>query len=244
MKTGFTLLPILLLMVAGSVWAQYNAGYRRARSFPLTVAANGIQGTLILLRDERMTDQVQKRFWETGGPDEAGFGDPEPFSAQAPARMAMVELAGRDGEVIETRKLEHSLARLTVNPLLRRSGRDFLLTVDYSAGFGSYSGPITHLLTVRDGHLRWAEVTDAATGKTEQISLMQSLKTVWRALPAGQGEVILEASCRPDFEHEGEFVLTYRRYTYDGTRWRYADRSAPGFSEFEDGFPRLSLFPR
>ncbi|MGA8939409.1 MAG: hypothetical protein WB439_09615, partial [Acidobacteriaceae bacterium] len=120
--------------------------------------------------------------------------------------------------------------------------------VDYSAGFGSYSGPITNLVEVKNGRLQWVEATDARTGKRGTISLMESLKTRWKFVDArgGKGKQILLAECRPDWssaKDDPDFRITYARFYFDGTRWFVTKRTVKGYSDFEQGFPSRVNFP-
>jgi hypothetical protein len=121
------------------------------------------------------------------------------------------------------------------------------VTVDYSAGFGSYSGPVTLPLEVEEGHLKWLMATKKGTNQREQIRLMNSLKTVWKFSDSirGQRRDIFSAACRPDFKfgNEPKFTVTYTRYFFKGVEWIYTARVVPGFEEFDDGFPKRSLFP-
>ena len=45
--------------------------------------------------------------------------------------------------------------------------------------------------------MRWVESTEVTTGKTGEISLMESLKTTWKFVtaPDGKGKQILLAQC-------------------------------------------------
>src|SRR5207248_8089345 len=125
----------------------------------------------------------------------------------------------------------------------------YLLTVDYSAGFGSYSGSITSLVEVKSGRLRWVESTDAKTGNTGKIRLMESLKTTWKFVdaPDGKGKQILFAQCRPDWssvKDDPDFTTTYARFYFDGAKWLIIKRTVKGLSEFDQGFPSRKYFPR
>jgi len=123
----------------------------------------------------------------------------------------------------------------------------FLLTVDYTAEAGSYNGPITWLLEVDGGQLKFIEATDRTTGKTDRIALMQSLKRSWQLVPAPPGSPgtkdILYALSQPGDSADGEFITIYRRYFFDGSRWIRVSREEKGLSEFDGGPPNRRLFP-
>lgn len=215
---------------------------------PLTKGANGVDGELVLLDDARLTPKLLDLMWGTGGIDI----DDDPalaiFKNDLP-HNAVIQIMARDGSVVDRLELERALVKLQTTKLYGNSKITYLVMVDYSAGFGSYSGPVTLPLEVGDGHLRWLEATQAKTGHTEQIELMNSLKTVWKFVDSadGKGKLILHAACRPDFNSKAKddsaFTITYTRYYFDGTKWMYVDRKVQGFSEFEEGFPPRKLFP-
>lgn len=108
---------------------------------------------------------------------------------------------------------------------------------------GSYNGPVTFLVEVSDGHLTWLDAKDHATGKSERITLMRSLKSAWQFVPASQGggQDILQAVCRPTpaavRSDAVRFVTTYRRYFFDGQSWIRLARAVDGLTEFDAAFP-------
>lgn len=136
-----------------------------------------------LRQDARLTPKLNARLWGTGDvnideePDLAG-------PKTEPPRNSAVQIVDLAGKVLEVKQLERPLAKLRSAQLYGDSRLTYLLTVDYSAGFGSYSGPITSLVEVTSGLLRWVESTEAETGKTGEISLMESLKTTWKFVDA------------------------------------------------------------
>ena len=212
---------------------------------PLTQAANGVKGELQILKDARITAAITKQEWKTGefvGEGEYGFAG----FKEVPARNALIRVVDRNGRVVDSEDLERPLARVGAVHLYPNAMATYLLTVDYSAGFGSYSGPITYLVEVAGGHLHWVESADAQ-GKHAKISVMNSLKTAWKIVGAGSGgKEILQAACRPTnatMKTGDDFTTTYSRYFFDGVQWRVVSRTLPGFTEFEDGFPSRLHFP-
>ena len=101
---------------------------------------------------------------------------------------------------------------------------------------------------MRGGRLLWVESTEPKTGKTGEISLMESLKTTWKLVdaPDGKGRQILLAQCRPDWssvKDDPGFTTTYARLYSDGTKWLTKERTVKGLSEFDQGFPNRKNFP-
>jgi hypothetical protein len=203
---------------------------------PLSMAANGIDGELQLMQDVRITPDMQKALWGTGHPDEK-------------VAHAALRVVAADGKTTDYAELERPLARLEGARLYGNDAQTYLVTVDYSAGMGSYNGPITFFVEVKNGRLTWLTATERTTGKSGRITVMSSLKTVWQIVPArkGAGKDILEARCRPAFKESAsgdmEFTLSYFRYSFDGKRWIRRVREEKGYSDFEDGFPHRRLFP-
>lgn len=215
---------------------------------PLTRGANGVDSELVLLEDARLTPKLLDLMWGTGGIDIEDDPALAIFKNDLP-HNAVIQIMARDGSVGDRLELEQPLVKLQTQHLYGDSKITYLVTVDYSAGFGSYSGPITLPVDIREGHLHWLEATNKATGKTEQIRLMKSLKTVWEFADTadGKGKQILHVACRPDFNSKAKddsaFTITYTRYYFDRTKWMYVDRKVQEFSEFEEGFPSRKLFP-
>ncbi len=210
----------------------------------LTRAANGVDGELQLMKDDRITAAVSKQVWDTGGL-EAEPEQYEPSFKKSPPKNAIVQIVDRAGRVLDAKQLERPLARIGTVQLYADERLTYLLTVDYSAGFGSYSGPMTFPVEVMDGHLRWLDAVEKGTGKRSRISVMQSPKTAWKIVDAaGGGKEILEAACRPDWSMKSDdFTITYRRYFFDGSKWVEVHRTKKGFTEFDEGFPSRGLFP-
>ena len=222
--------------------------YSIASRIPLSQTSSGVNGYLEVRQDSRLTPKLSSLLWGTG---DINFDDDpalETFKSEPP-HNAVIRIVDQTGKVLETKKLERPLAKLRTAQLYADSRLTFLLTVDYFAGFGSYSGPTTSLVEVKGGHLRWVESTDAKTGKTGEISLMESLKTTWKLVdaPDGKGKQILLAQCRPTWSasltDDPDFRTTYARFYFDGARWLVAERTVKGLSEFDQGFPSRSHFP-
>jgi hypothetical protein len=253
-------LCILIAALTALVHAQmppHAPQYKIAAQLPLALAEDHIEGRIQILEDARLTPALLEKLWGMGDIDFDE--DPQLIAFKAePLRNAEVRLTTRAGTTTGAIKLERPLARLKSTQLYATPDRTFLITVDYSAGFGSYNGPITLLLEVRNGRLEWLKATEQTTGKKYQITLMQSLKTVWKIVPStrAEGKEILLASCRPDwdsptFKHinpsvkstDRDFWLIYTRYFFNGTNWVEVERRRHGFADFEEGLPSRSKFP-
>ena len=226
---------------------QASAPYKTTAKLPLSQASNGVDGYLELRQDTRLTPKLIGLLWGTG--DVNVDDDPELAAFKSkPPRNGEIQVVDRAGKILDVKKLERPLAKLRTAQLYGDAKLTYLLTVDYSAGFGSYSGPTTSLVEVNSGHLRWIESTELRTGKTGEISLMDSLKTTWKLVdaPDGKGKQILLAQCRPDWssvKDDPAFTTQYARFYFDGTRWLAKVRTVKALSEFDQGFPSRRNFP-
>jgi hypothetical protein len=120
-----------------------------ARSLTLTGSLDSFDGRLDLLEDARLTPELKKTLWESGGPEMA-FDPKDPVYkdlTSIPLRKAVLRLLDERGKVIAKKTLEREMARMRFEAL-RPGRRTILVTTDLSAGFGSYSGPDTELLEV------------------------------------------------------------------------------------------------
>jgi hypothetical protein len=144
--------------------------YKTTARLPLSQASSGIDGYLELLQDARLTPELTGLIWGTGDiniDDDPKLAD---FRSNPPHNGA-IQVVDRAGKILEVKNLERPLAKLRSAQLYGDARLTYLLTVDYSAGFGSYSGPITSLVEVKNGHLLWLKSTEPGTGKTGEIRL-------------------------------------------------------------------------
>jgi len=220
-----------------------------AKSLTLTAALDGFNGQLELLEDVRLTPDLEKTLWGSGGPDMAlDQSDPryKDFTS-TPLRKAVLRLRDAHRKIVAEKTLEREQARIRFEQLY--SGlRTILVTTDLSAGFGSYAGPLTELLEVAGGRLETIIAKNAESGLSKPIRLLSTLKTAWKLVPTASDQNnlkdILEVACRPDFDSkDAKFFVTYTRYHWDGKGWIVLTRKVHGFWEDEGSFPALGRFP-
>jgi hypothetical protein len=209
------------------------------RAFRLTASRNGMEGTLRLLQDARVTGSMRADHW---GIDGSAWG--ESSSLSPPLRKARLELLDGKGSLAASEALE-VLADLEERFLDGRGKPLYLLTEDGSTGSGSNNGLVTTLLELGDGALRRMEAA-AASGGSRPLRLLVSLRSAWRWDPAGNGKDrdILEVGCPPGGE-SGQSRIFYTRYRLRGRRWVASQRSRRGLwlNESGDAFPARALFP-
>lgn len=218
----------VIVSCSGSAWSGTPANYRVASH-----CSFGGYGTLQLLLDKSVTNKVLEAHWNTGT-----------WDATEP-RPALLRWLKADDTVQATLNLEHPLARLTTRHAA--PGEPPRVTVDLSAGLGSYSGPVTRWVVQRDGAIGWAKTVDDQ-GREVEVSVMESLKTAWKRRLRKDGRLdIYEAACRPRFkqdEHgEALFSVIYTHFRFNQGTWSVSSRSENGFWEMEGDFPRVSVFP-
>ena len=250
---------VALLLVAGACTrTEPTAEYAVRASFPLTQARDRIAGRVELLEDARIKPAMRQAIRESYAEDPCS-GDSRALLPQIcrdgepRVLAALFRVVDGTGKTLAARRLERPLAELTVARLAPDANQTYLLTVDLSAGIGSYSGPVTRLAEVRGGRLRWLTAYDAASGRADTVHLVSTLKTAWRFAPGtrGVGREMLQVACRPDFNAppdaavEQAFIITFERYAFESGRWVRHARSEHGFWEMdgEESFPPRARFP-
>jgi hypothetical protein len=239
-----TLLAIIAL--ANSSSAQKD-GLAIKTTIRLTPATDGFSGRLVLLEDERLTTDLDKLLWGSGGVEMAlDSADPR-YKAliSPPLRPALLRLQDGSSNTVAEMKLERELARISTASL-HAGRRTILVTTDLSAGFGSYSGPSTQLLETSDGKLETVEARDEISGKSEAIQLPSTLKTEWKVASeaaGGAAKDLLEIACRPNVD-ASVFYNTYIRYHWNGKEWLKYSRRTKGMWEADDPFPADARFPK
>lgn len=232
-----------ILAMASSAVNSNQQTYAVAQTFLLQQKPDGLNGVLRLLMDARLTVSVQEELWGKGDwsfvfpPSDSLFKE---FSSLPPGN-AKLAISDNDGKLVAERSLEKALAKLQEWDPAHSGNREFLLTVDYSAGWGSYNGPITTLLQISNGTFHDVEALNGNTGQEEPIHMMRSLKSDGKITKSEKGEEILSLSCHP--KNDNNFVLDYTRYSFNGARWLEYKRQDKGFWESDGGFPARSAFP-
>jgi hypothetical protein len=244
----------LCVLVTGCAVASASDGYAVRLSLPLAPGPDRIRGRLELLEDERIRPEMRTAIAESFGGDPCAEHPPavlQPLCGAArrrPLRPALLRLRNARGDVTATRTAERPLAELSAQLLYATQRRTYMFTVDLSAGIGSYSGPVVRLAEPDSLGFGWL-LADSAGVATDTITLVSTLKTAWRAVSRadGRGEDLLMVLCRPDFSpadsSTARFLLTFKRYTFDGQHWLLRQRQQPGCYESDQPFPAVSNFP-
>ncbi len=199
-------------------------------------------GALVLRDDARLSEDRRLEAWSSGfggSPVDADPADPWwKAVAAAPLAKAHLTLLDASGATLADEPLEQPLAKLEVTALPGLPPT-WSVTEDYSAGMGSFNGPITRFVQVQDGHLVWLQAT--GDGPPGPVALMRSLRTEWRLAPPAD---LLHVAARPDGPG-GDFVVHYSRLYYQDGALHRRTRTVEGDQEFESAadFPTESEFP-
>jgi hypothetical protein len=224
---------------------------------------HGTGGFLQLLQDVRLTEARRAVLWGSGvGSVDSSFVIGEnnvllSIFREAPLIGSALRIVDREGRILEFREWPSAGLADLKEERLDPSGRStYLLTLDESTGMGVSSGPVTRLFAVADGRIAWLTAVDAQTGRQEPMTFVSSRRSAWRIVPArnGRGKDILSVACRlsgettartADVFGKQPFVLSFRRYAFEGRGWVMRESSRPGFREFasSEDFPDRDLFP-
>jgi hypothetical protein len=220
--------------------------YVVAQTFALHPEPNGIQGTIQLLLDARLTVSVREEMWGHGN-WQALFPQDSPLNKDfsiLPPGNAKLEIRTGGGKLLVSRALEMPLAKLEEWSPAGKTNWGYFLAQDYSIGAGSYNGPVTTLIQIKGGAFRDVTAFSAQTQRDEPIHLAKTLKQGWRITSGVNGTEILAVSCHPNFSAQNDsFVVDYTRYAFDGTRWHKYTRQENGLWESDNPFPQRSAFP-
>jgi pyrimidine deaminase RibD-like protein len=156
-------------------------GYKIYQALKLNAYSNGIEGSILILIDERVEGlkgcMQRHTYSDTETLHIEGWSQPN-----IELKQALLLIVDERLRIIYSEQLGRESARLDRAFLYPdKSKPTFILTRDYSAGMGSYNGPISYFL----------EVSARGIHYTLPYGLMTSLKTAW----------IMYPSCEPIFRN-------------------------------------------
>lgn len=208
------------------------AGYRIFQGLTLNRFSNGVDGSILILVDERidgLSGAIRNDPYSGMGTLHLQL-DPRNWSLrQDEVKQALLLVVDEKLRILYSEQLGRESARLDRVFLYRdRSHPTFVVTRDYSIGWGSYNGPVSYFLEVADGGIRYIL----------PHGLMTSLKTAWAIDNKENSAVIMSKKCRPDFEKSKggtsmEFKVIYERFSFDGESWKTSICEEGGFWESE-----------
>jgi hypothetical protein len=210
MKTVPLLCLLALFWATPAQAAEVNVGCQRVR----------------VVLDARLTPAVVNRRWASG--------------EDRPEAPATLELLGCQGQQLDRMTLDSPLAKLDPRPVRGAPFPTVLVTVDLTAEFGSYSGPLTMPVQIVDAKLGWATAR-SAEGIVKPIAVAKTGKAAWKRVLVGKAsEDLLSVSCQPG---EAGFTVSYQRFHPTPLGWVSALRVEAGFWESDASFPASNSFP-
>jgi hypothetical protein len=239
---GLILFALAVSMGNGVTLAADLPEYQVAAVIQAPDARPPFRGRLEVLWDSRIDGKRARCFDAICDPsDIAEF-------REKPLLNGAVRLVTEDGRVLDQRVFERPQVSVNEHMLYGDRRRSYEITVDYSTGMGSYNGPISWFVDGRDGKLQWLTYRDP-DGDRYEITVMSSLKTMWRFSRArhGAGKDLLLASCRPNWEsvpRGDDFVVRLVRFHQTRRGWTVSTKVFPGYFDVGDGpFPDARDFP-
>ncbi len=230
-------------LAAWSGVAQTTGQYATVQSLVLHRKDNGVDGTLQLMLDKRLTTSAQETLWGKGEWDFALSPEStlyKEFSNRLPAKSKLC-IRSNTGKIVVERDLETPLAKLEAWTPSGQTEQLFFLTLDRSSGAGSYSGLETTLFKVSGGTLHEVNALDVHTNREEPIRLMKALKSDWRTTQQEDKSAILSVSSHPK-DADGKFVTVCVRYSLDRDHWIKYTHERDGIWESDQPFPEASAF--
>lgn len=200
-------------------------GFAQAAGETLVRCFNLPDSRKVCLYEDAWLHQHKDDFW--------GSGQELVDDKQQPLAFASLRILDANDQRIATLRV-HRLAELNKTRLLVAGQPVFMLTEDLSAGFGSYSGPLSRPFTVGKNAFMFVQ----PEGSPNRYSgMVRTLKSDWKEVLDG----FLLLTCRPD--EKMNFYLTYARIQLIDNRWVYRERQRKGFWELESPFPDEKFFP-
>lgn len=237
-------------------------GYKIFQAVPLTLEINGISGQLQILQDERITEGFRDAWGMTNDPYRA-LQDADPAADEdadeddlllksiktKPLRNGRLRLVRSDGKVLAEDKFDVPLGKIEAAFLYPSKFPSFMIWTDHGIGWGSYAGPAMSVLEVRGGQSAYVQAVTEDGKSRLRISYAESLKHAGRIV----GQEIQRMDCQPNFDHEkiegeeGDFVVSFSTYRFDGAQWVFRLRRRIGCIENtgdDNSWPEdRSIFP-
>jgi hypothetical protein len=222
-------------------------GYFAYKTFKLDKQFSNVEGTISLFLDNKLiTYKNPSLIYDPENP-------PPGDDPNAVLKNAMLCIVSEHGAITNQLLLEKPHASLSVDHLYGDSKKTYILEEDFSAPAGTYSGPCSMFVEVKNGKIVFLMAKDDENKGMKRISMGLSLKNQWKLVTArkGKGKDIIVAQYHPDWDAPAPknkpmpFVTELTRYYYDGQKWVKVRKIISGGFDFEteSSFPDLKLFP-
>jgi hypothetical protein len=214
-------------------------GYKIYQSLKLNKFSNGLNGALLILIDKRLNGIGGELKYD-------GYLDVSYLDFKADAalnredtddlKQALLVVVDERLKVLYHESLGRESARLDRAFIYTDKSRPtYILTRDYSIGFGSYNGPISYFLEVNQNGIQYI---------LNKEGFMTSLKSGWLIKHAGGESEILYKKCRPKVLNEDgdvEFIIYYEKYKLENRSWKATLRQKKDFWEYYEGLEKFGL---
>ncbi|RKN80275.1 hypothetical protein [Ulvibacterium marinum] len=207
------------------------SGYKINQAIKLNDFSNGLNGALLLLTDERLEGiSGDLEFYGHTNTFFPTFEtkDVDPLSEER-YKQAIIVLVNDRLKILYFEELGRESARIDrIFPYAKKNKPVFLVTVDYSVGWGSYNGPISYFLEINENGINYI---------LDKKGFMISLKSIWLINNRNGKSEILDIDCRPDFDKNSEnpdefhFKLIYSWYFFENNEWKRLRKEKPGCIE-------------
>ena len=223
-------------------------GYAVRQSIKLDRATYGIDGSLEVLEDARITPELQKAMWRVSADPRQVLADNDPHRTtfeKDSLRDAKVRIVTRDGRLAFEDKFVWPLAEVEVTPLTNAGDPVIFVTTDNTTNFGSYKGTATRLLEFkRDA--KDAAPSYASIGEDPKPALLiRSKKSDWRLTKDARGTSVIQlVKVYPDVNGNiRDFIIEYATVRSDEGGWIMISRTEQGIWEPQEAWPAAAKFP-
>lgn len=223
--------------------------YSIVQSIKLQKKFSGLDGKIELLRDRRITGDLMIRQAKGNQPDVSGL-DPQikEMFEKTPARPIVLRIVDSAGRIFDSKALECISAEIKAVKLYASAEQSYQVSCHYE-NFAPYDSDEVSFVEVSQAKIQRLAAVDSKTGRKVEMSFVNAKRTGWKFAPAGQNRDILSVltgwkNSATD-ENDGDFMVTYRRFHFDGARWiSYERRVEEDYWEEESEFPAAAKFPK
>jgi hypothetical protein len=228
-----------------------KGAYSVIKSFKLNKSFSGIDGKIELLRDARLADDVSVMQAKGFLPDFTGEdAKTKEVFEKAPISPAVLRVVDGGGKIVDAKALECISARIEAVKLYATAKPTYQVTCHY-ANFAPYDGEEATFVEVSKGRLQRLEAFDSRTGAKIEMAFVYSHRVGWEFSHPASGKskdifsVFTGWTKNEADESDGDFLVVYSRFHFDGKRWvRYERKVEEDYWEDEFGFPERAKFPK
>ena len=220
-------------------------GYAVRQSLKLDRATYGLEGTLEVLEDERITPELQKVMWRISADPRQVLADNDPHRMtfeKNHLRDAKVRVVTSDGRLAFEDKFVWPLAEIEVTPLTNSGDAVIFVTTDNTTNFGTYKGTATRMLEFKRGAKENAPYYVAIGEDPKAALLLRSQKSDWRLAKDARGTPVIQLiAAYPDVN--GNVRDEYATIRSDEGGWVMNSRTEQGAWEPQEAWPAAAKFP-